>query len=162
MVCELGYAYIKCTAVEGLRAIEGTARCFLPWTETQFYACRKICETSATGWANLKIFVAVAAFFLAISASNHLSAQDPLNIQAAYSAHESGDYQNAIRLFRSLAEGGSPEAQMMLGRMYHSGLGVPANDPESVKWYIYARCRTGPYRGVCNALLGVLRRSRRA
>ena len=53
----------------------------------------------------------------------------------ASSAANRGDYANALRLFRPLAEQGDAHAQFNLGVMYQDGQGVPQNHAEAVKWY---------------------------
>jgi len=50
-------------------------------------------------------------------------------------AYRRGDYAEAIRLWRPLAEQGNASAQNNLGVMYDNGRGVPQDDAETVKWY---------------------------
>ena len=53
----------------------------------------------------------------------------------AAAAYNRGDFAQAIKLFRPLAEQGNAEAQAMLGLMYANGEGVAQNDREAVKWF---------------------------
>jgi TPR repeat protein len=50
-------------------------------------------------------------------------------------AYERGDYETALRLWRSLAEQGNVYAQYNLGAMYDEGKGVPQDHAEAVKRY---------------------------
>lgn len=52
----------------------------------------------------------------------------------AKSAYDSGDYTQAARLIRPLAEEGNAKAQFRMGVMYGMGQGVPQDDQEAVKW----------------------------
>ena len=53
----------------------------------------------------------------------------------AEAAHRRGDYAEAMRLWRSLAEQGDANAQLSLGILYDNGLGVPQDYAEALKWY---------------------------
>ena len=53
----------------------------------------------------------------------------------AVAAYERGDYVQAMKLFRQLAEQGHQWAQRRLGLIYAEGKGVPQDYEESVKWY---------------------------
>ena len=50
-------------------------------------------------------------------------------------AYAEGDYVKAEKVYRSLAEQGVLDAQLILGSMYDIGLGVHQDYPEAVKWY---------------------------
>jgi uncharacterized protein len=52
----------------------------------------------------------------------------------AVAAYEREDYATALKLFRPLAEQGGTVAQLVLGRMYYEGRGVPQNYAEAFKW----------------------------
>ena len=56
-------------------------------------------------------------------------------LQAGLDAAERGDHMSAVRIWRSLAEGGHVQAQYHLGTAYRNGRGVPKNDAAAVKWY---------------------------
>lgn len=53
----------------------------------------------------------------------------------AAAAYKRGDYANAVRLYRTLAEQGDPRAQNSLGRMYLRGQGVGRDYQEAMKWF---------------------------
>src|SRR5262247_175063 len=53
----------------------------------------------------------------------------------ASAAYQRGDYVQAIKLFRQLAEQGHQWAQRRLGSIYAEGKGVPQDYQEAVKWY---------------------------
>lgn len=50
-------------------------------------------------------------------------------------AYAEGDFAKAEKVYRSLAEQGVLDAQLILGSMYDIGLGVHQDYPEAVKWY---------------------------
>jgi TPR repeat protein len=56
-------------------------------------------------------------------------------------AYNRGDYLPAIRLFRPLAEQGSPKAQNVLGVMYRRGQGVARNPTRAFVWFSSAAAR---------------------
>ena len=62
-----------------------------------------------------------------------MSAGDDL--QKGLTAYQSGDYANALREWKPLAEQGNADAQYNLGVMYHTGDGVPKNYKTAMKWY---------------------------
>ena len=49
--------------------------------------------------------------------------------------YNTGDYEQAAKLYRPLAEKGSAEAQYVLGMMYRAGRGVERDNKEARKWY---------------------------
>lgn len=53
-------------------------------------------------------------------------------------AYASGVYAKAAKLYRPLAEQGEVKAQIVLGSMYDTGLGVPQDYIEAAKWYLLA------------------------
>src|SRR5687768_5489636 len=53
----------------------------------------------------------------------------------ALTAYERGDYVQAMKLFRLLAEKGHPWAQRRVASMYAEGKGVQQDDQEAVNWY---------------------------
>lgn len=53
----------------------------------------------------------------------------------AAAAYKRGDYGNAMRLYRSLAEQGDARAQTSLGRMYLRGQGAGRDYREAMKWF---------------------------
>ena len=58
-------------------------------------------------------------------------AESLLNAERTYNA---GNYAEAAKIFRLLAQQGNVYAQSELGMMYTSGLGVPQDYKEAVKW----------------------------
>ena len=71
------------------------------------------------------VFLVVAWATVAVAAS----------IQEAEFAYDRGDYTQAARLFRPLAEQGIASAQFNLGMMYARGQGVPQDYQAALKWY---------------------------
>jgi hypothetical protein len=71
--------------------------------------------------------------------------------QAASEAMKRNDYATALKLFRSLAEQGYPDAQFQLGFLYRTGWGVPKENSEAFRWFeraadqghVYARSNLG-------------------
>jgi TPR repeat protein len=53
----------------------------------------------------------------------------------ALDAYLRGDYREASRLFKTMAEQGDADAQFNLGFQYFHGQGVPQDYAEAVKWY---------------------------
>lgn len=53
----------------------------------------------------------------------------------AAAAYRRGDYANAMRLYRSLADQGDARAQNSLGRMYLRGQGTSRDYREAMKWF---------------------------
>ena len=57
------------------------------------------------------------------------------SIEEAEFVYDRGDYTQAARLFRPLAEQGIAAAQFNLGVMYARGQGVPQDYQAALKWY---------------------------
>src|SRR5512138_370554 len=57
------------------------------------------------------------------------------SVEEAEFAYDRGDYTQAARLFRPLAEQGIASAQFNLGMMYAKGQGVPQDYQAALKWY---------------------------
>lgn len=53
----------------------------------------------------------------------------------ATNVYNTGDYEQAAKLYRPLAEKGNAEAQYVLGMMYRAGRGVERDNKEASKWY---------------------------
>ena len=53
-------------------------------------------------------------------------------------ATERGDYEEALRLWRPLAEQGIPKAQFNLAVLYQNGEGVLQSDSAAIDWYYKA------------------------
>jgi TPR repeat protein len=56
-------------------------------------------------------------------------------LEDAKQAYDRGDYKTAYRLYKSLAERGSPIAQSNLGLLYYSSRGVSQDYAEAMKWF---------------------------
>jgi TPR repeat protein len=56
------------------------------------------------------------------------------DLQQGYAAYESGDYVNALHVFRSLSEKGNADAQTMLGWMYAYGVEIPKDYTYAYMW----------------------------
>jgi|ERR1039458_1331634 TPR repeat protein len=94
---------------------------------------------------------AVAAVILVLSfavpvtaqlakAAQPLTATQQLHLEAA-AAYNRRDYVTAVRLNKTLADQGDPDAAWHLGVMYDEGQGVPQDYAEAVKWYREAVAR---------------------
>ncbi len=57
------------------------------------------------------------------------------SMKRSFDAAEKGEFKKAVDIWKMLAEQGDPQAQFNLGLMYHSGLGMPQNEKEAVRWY---------------------------
>lgn len=55
--------------------------------------------------------------------------------QKGLSAYSAGHYQEAVRIWRPLAEQGMMDAQFNLGAMYNNGVGVEQDMATAVRWY---------------------------
>jgi len=53
----------------------------------------------------------------------------------ATKAYDQGDYENAYRIIKPLADQGYTEVQHKLGVLYEEGQGVPQDYAEAAKWY---------------------------
>ena len=56
------------------------------------------------------------------------------DLEQGYAAYESGDYVNALHVFRSLSEKGNADAQTMLGWMYAYGVEIPKDYTYAYMW----------------------------
>ena len=72
------------------------------------------------------------AIFLVLACATVVAAA---SIEEAEFAYDRGDYTQAARLFRPLAEQGIASAQVNLGMMYAKGQGVPQDYQAALKWY---------------------------
>src|SRR5260221_2644811 len=66
-----------------------------------------------------------------------------------------GDYANAFRLWRPLAEQGDPQAQLFLGYLYKNGQGGHQDYAEAVRW-LHAAAYQGNAHALC--ALGLMHR----
>ena len=56
-------------------------------------------------------------------------------LEDGVAAYTKGDFDNAVRLLRPLAEAGNRVAQEKLGRLYQRGKGVPRDFELAIAWY---------------------------
>jgi uncharacterized protein len=57
------------------------------------------------------------------------------DLESAKRAYHQGDYATAIKEFTVLAGQGNPDAQLVLGKMYMLGQGVPKDSEQAIKWF---------------------------
>src|SRR5271166_1398822 len=85
-------------------------------------------------------------------------------LEDGQAAYQRGDYAEAMRLLRPLAERADARAQTDLGLMYDNGRGVPKDYGQAVAWYHKAKeqgCAAGLRAGIHVVQLGWLARIRR-
>ena len=63
---------------------------------------------------------------------------------------DAGNYKAAVKLWMGSAEKGYPEAQGLIGGMYHAGLGIEKDYAKAMEWYLKAAKK-----GVAQAQLGI-------
>jgi len=80
---------------------------------------------------NLKAVLIIAATLVVASAS----AGSDKRINSADAYFDAGNYNEAFRLFRDLAEQGNAIAQHSLGEMYFDGLGTSVDVKRAAHWY---------------------------
>jgi TPR repeat protein len=56
-------------------------------------------------------------------------------VKPAIAAVAKGDYATALRLLRTEARKGNPDAEAVLGTMYSDGRGVAVDNAEAIRWY---------------------------
>src|SRR6185437_4220832 len=81
---------------------------------------------------SMKIKLLLLAILYILGTSSFAAANPFDDASAAY---ERGDYVQAVKVFRQLAEQGHQWAQRRLGSMYAEGRGVPQDYQEALKWY---------------------------
>ena len=57
------------------------------------------------------------------------------DLESGKRAYQQEDYASALKDFTALAEKGNAEAQVLLGRMYLTGRGVPKDPDRGLKWF---------------------------
>lgn len=55
-----------------------------------------------------------------------------------WKAFEQGQYPEALAIFKSLAEAGNTNMQVLVGNMFDYGQGVPQDDVQALQWYLMA------------------------
>lgn len=82
-----------------------------------------------------RLGVIVGGAVLSFSLMGIAAADDAALLQKAWSAYNIGHYKEALNFLHPLAQDGNTTAQILIGRCYENGLGVPQNVEEAVKWY---------------------------
>lgn len=86
-----------------------------------------------------KIIVAItifAAAVLSVAIQSSCSGDNgEADLKAAQEAQQKGDFETALPLFKKAAKSGNAEAQLTLGLMYETGMGVKADEKEAFSWY---------------------------
>ncbi len=80
----------------------------------------------------LRLFRSTLLFFL-LTFSLGVSADALKNGMMAF---QSGDYKQAMDVWKPLAEDGNMIAQFSLGMMYHDGYGIEKNEIEAANWFL--------------------------
>lgn len=70
--------------------------------------------------------------------------QDAQKLQAGWVAYQAGQMRDALKVWRSLADKGVAEAQIRVGGMFESGLGVGRDTIEAYRWYRMASAKNNP------------------
>ena len=85
-----------------------------------------------------KIFLANAVLAAVLSSSIISSCSGDngeADLKAAQEAQMNGDFETALPLFQKAAKSGNAEAQLALGLMYETGMGIKADPKEAFSWY---------------------------
>jgi TPR repeat protein len=61
------------------------------------------------------------------------------NLEKGLLAFEEKKYQETLPLLKPLSEEGNPEAECILGNIYHLGLGVNSNIQEAIKSFLFLK-----------------------
>ncbi len=69
---------------------------------------------------------------------NSAAVGDPDPIREAYYADDHKDYKREVDILKPLAVQGNPQAQVLLGYLYHHGRGVNQDSAEAVAWWTRA------------------------
>ncbi len=75
------------------------------------------------------------AVFAAVSAIMLAGTDVRADFESGWQAYQRGNFGDALKEWRPLAESGDPRAQFNLGAMYDEGKGVAADPVEAVKWW---------------------------
>lgn len=73
--------------------------------------------------------------FIALGVLGSLTAASAQSLERAEATYYRGDYADAMRLMRPIAEGGNRHAQYLIGFMHERGQGVPKDYEQAAKWY---------------------------
>ena len=84
----------------------------------------------------LTVIFMFAVAVLAVSIMSSCSGDNgETDLKAAQEAQQKGDFETAVPLFKKAAEKGNAEAQLTLGLMYETGMGVKTDPKEAFSWY---------------------------
>lgn len=93
----------------------------------------------------LKQVLLVCVFLLALTGQATMAKSPDISTEPiagsladAERAYANGLYEKAVKLYLPPAEQGDAKAQIILGSMYDTGLGVPQDYKEALKWYLLA------------------------
>ncbi|MBB5142398.1 tetratricopeptide repeat protein [Desulfovibrio intestinalis] len=82
------------------------------------------------------IFLTMAVFlFSALTAGAQPVDQVEKKLDEAWTAYNIGQYPKVLQLVQPLASDGNARAQIILGRCYENGLGVPQDMEMAAKWF---------------------------
>ena len=84
---------------------------------------------NSSRFPSTRLFVCLSAFVLS---SVFLYGAD---LQSGQRAYEQKDYDSAMKELMPLAQAGKVEAQILLGKMYMLGQGVPKDTDQALKWF---------------------------
>jgi TPR repeat protein len=59
-------------------------------------------------------------------------------VASGWAAFEQGNYEEALKIFKTQAEAGNTNMQVLVGNMYDYGQGVPQDDVQALQWYLMA------------------------
>ncbi|MCK5664603.1 MAG: sel1 repeat family protein, partial [Thiotrichaceae bacterium] len=86
------------------------------------------------GCLGFTIFIIVAMFFLVIGNIPKNTGQQK-SLQEGRMFYEQGNYDEALKIFRSAADQGDAEAQFLLGNMYTDDRGINQDYKQAIQWY---------------------------
>ena len=79
-------------------------------------------------------FLAAAVLFVSIPVSCS-GDNGEADLKAAEEAQYKGDFESAIPLYKKAAKSGNAKAQLALGLIYETGMGVKTDAKEAFAWY---------------------------
>ena len=85
-----------------------------------------------------------ASYLIAVTTLLTLPWSAQADLEKAYQAYHSGDFETAIAIWQPLAQAGDAVAQFNLGQMYRLGEGVSQNYREAIRWYTLAAKQGSP------------------
>jgi len=56
-------------------------------------------------------------------------------LEDGLAAYQARDFDKAVKLLQPLADLGNPQAQRVIGRLYHRGKGLPKDADKAAQWY---------------------------